>query len=148
MCLRTCVCVACLCVWLFITASQHGSDDWELQGTKEASTADVARSAGIEMKGSGLPSIKPRTFGGQRKEYREWKRETQSLQFLYQVPEARMATLVYVALEPRPGCDTGLGKVCSILDEEYVLPDYRRSDEAQLQYDKCHRAFNSLSQTT
>eukprot|EP00971_Amphidinium_carterae_P134530 2666108-Amphidinium_carterae.1 len=38
-------------------------------------------------------------------------------------------------------CDTGLAKIWNILDEEYVLPDYRRSDEAQAQYDKCHRAF-------
>eukprot|EP00971_Amphidinium_carterae_P101619 2011585-Amphidinium_carterae.1 len=109
------------------------------------------------MKGSGLPSLKLRTFSGQRKEYREWKRETQALQLLYQVPAARMATLVYLALEPGPGsprdplthldvtseifCDTGLDKVWAILDEEYVLPDYRRSDEAQSQYDKCHRGF-------
>eukprot|EP00971_Amphidinium_carterae_P340188 6478394-Amphidinium_carterae.2 len=134
--------------------SDDGRDFRDLEG--QPAKAGQTRT-GLELKGSGLPSLKLRTFGGQRKEYREWKRETQALQLLYQVPAARMATLVYLALEPGPGsprdllthldvtseifCDTGLDKVWTILDEEYVLPDYRRSDEAQSQYDKCHRGF-------
>eukprot|EP00971_Amphidinium_carterae_P114300 2264790-Amphidinium_carterae.1 len=106
-------------------ASQRGSDDGELQGAKDASTADAARSAGMEMKGSGWYSIKLRTFGGQ-KEYR---------------PGCPKVFLAHLDVTSEIFCDTGLGKVWSILDEEHVLPDYRRSDEAQLQYDKCHCAF-------
>eukprot|EP00971_Amphidinium_carterae_P193102 3832377-Amphidinium_carterae.1 len=50
----------------------------------------------------GLPNIKIRTFAGDREDYEDWRREVEALQALYGVAEAKLALLVYLALEPGP----------------------------------------------
>ena len=60
-----------------------------------------------------MPSVKLRVFDGSRKpgDYREWKREMQATQMLYELSDPQMSQLLYLALEP------GANKPRELLDD-------------------------------
>ena len=105
--------------------------------------------------GPRLPSVKLRTFTGLRTEYEDCKSEWETTQFLYQIPDDRMAGLLYVALAAGPDKprdllrhlsvkddilqNSGLKEIYRIPDAEYEKPDYRKSDEAFNQYERQRR---------
>eukprot|EP00971_Amphidinium_carterae_P273879 5435643-Amphidinium_carterae.1 len=97
----------------------------------------------LDMKS--LPSVKLRTFGGDHSAYREWRREAEAAQLLYAIPAERMATLIFLSLEPGAGkprdllshmelveiaSEKGLSDIWKVLDSEYDLPSYRKADRA------------------
>ena len=102
-----------------------------------------------------MPKIKLTTFKGDVNMYKEWKREVMATAALYNVGDAQLSGLIYLALESGPGkprdllshlevpgdiCSTeGLKTIWKILDDEYVREAYVRSDEAQGRYERTRR---------
>ena len=102
-----------------------------------------------------LPNVKLRTFTGLREEYEDCKSEWETTQYLYQIPDDKMAGLVYLALAAGPDKardllrrlnvredilqNRGLKELYKILDAEYDKPVYRKSDEAFKQYERQRR---------
>eukprot|EP00971_Amphidinium_carterae_P207234 4111548-Amphidinium_carterae.1 len=74
----------------------------------------------------GLPNIKIRTFSGDREDYEDWRREVETLQFLYGVSEAKLALW-------------RMDKIWAVLDREYVRPSYQKEDLVQSKYDGVRR---------
>ena len=103
-----------------------------------------------------MPKIHIRSFDGDSSAYKEWRREIDATQFLYEVPESQLAGLVYLALAPGEGkprdlfshmdvreqlcSEDGLKEIWKTLDAEYVRDMYTKVDEAQARYDRCRRA--------
>ena len=100
------------------------------------------------------PKVKLKTFEGDPKLYKEWKREVDTLRFLYNIDDRTFAGMIYLALKPGEGgpryllshmeiqdlCTAdGMKQVFQILDAECVRESYVRSDEAQARYDRCTR---------
>eukprot|EP00971_Amphidinium_carterae_P290387 5765709-Amphidinium_carterae.2 len=71
-------------------------------GDEPLEEAAVVRGApavrAIDMKS--LPSVRLRTFGGDASAHRKWRREAEDAQLLHAIPPERMATLLFLTLEP------------------------------------------------
>eukprot|EP00971_Amphidinium_carterae_P349930 6491302-Amphidinium_carterae.1 len=123
----------------------------ENESFEDASAAQGARTLDVK---SSLPSVRLRSFNGEHAAYREWRREAEAAQLLYNIPPERMATLLFLSLEPGAGkprdllahmslseiaTESGLMQIWKTLDEEYVLPSYRKADKAASRYEYCKR---------
>eukprot|EP00971_Amphidinium_carterae_P133818 2650902-Amphidinium_carterae.1 len=126
--------------------SEVGADD------SPRMVPEVPAARALDMKS--LPSVKLRTFGGDHAAYREWRREAEAAQLLYQIPDERMSTLIFLSLEPGAGkprdllahfelkhiaSAKGLADIWDVLDQEYDLPSYRKADRAASRYEYCRR---------
>ena len=117
-----------------------------------ARTLEISGNSNVKM-----PTVKLRTFAGTRKvgEYREWKREIEMTQALYDLTDEQMSPLVYLALEPGVGnarqllddmdvkdlrLPGSLKEIWRRMDQEYDQKDYELTEEVMNNYEKIRRA--------